>query len=222
MRKAVHVETPYNPLDKKNLGKSVAEALLERSPSPLPPEPFVGAGVYAIYYIGDYAAYASIAGLEDADRLKPPIYVGKAVPPGSRKGGVGLGNDPKKVLSGRLREHATSIKRASNLELSDFYCRYLVVEDIWIPLGESLLIEMFSPIWNRVIDGFGIHQPGKGRLEQERSQWDVLHPGRHWLESQGQSNKTQEDILENLRRFLAHEDAETIDPGSEENGEDTA
>ncbi len=206
----MRIEEPYNPLDKENLGKSVAEKLLDCQPSPLPPETFIGAGVYAIYYIGDCPAYASIAAIEDEDHLKPPIYVGKAVPAGARKGGLGLSKEPGTVLSRRLRQHANSIKQAENLDLSDFYCRYLVVDDIWIPLGESLLIEMFSPIWNKVIDGFGIHDPGRGRRVQRRSQWDVLHPGRPWVESQGSSDKTKAEILENLRRFLAHEDAETI------------
>jgi hypothetical protein len=61
--------------------------------------------------------------------------------------------------------------------LEDFYCRYLVVEDIWIPLGESLLINEFRPVWNK-FGGFGIHQPGGGRLKQQKSIWDTLHPGR--------------------------------------------
>ena len=38
---------PFNPLDKRHLGASVANALLESDIYPLPPEPFIGAGVYA-------------------------------------------------------------------------------------------------------------------------------------------------------------------------------
>ena len=30
-------------------------------------------------------------------------------------------------------------------------------------LGESLLIAKFAPIWNKLIDGFGNHDPDKGR-----------------------------------------------------------
>jgi hypothetical protein len=41
----------YNPLDKINLGKSVAEALIDRDAEPLGTLPqFAGAGIYAIYY----------------------------------------------------------------------------------------------------------------------------------------------------------------------------
>lgn len=50
------------PLDKRNLGESVAGALLERPVGPLPPEQkFIGAGIYAIYYIGDFQPYNQIA-----------------------------------------------------------------------------------------------------------------------------------------------------------------
>ena len=109
-----------------------------------------------------------------------PIYVGKAVPAGARKGGYGLGGSPGTVLYRRLIEHAESVEQAENLSAEDFFCRYLAVDDIWIPLGESLLIEMLSPVWNALIDGFGNHDPGKGRYNQQRSAWDVLHPGRPW------------------------------------------
>ena len=28
-----------------------------------------------------------------------------------------------------------SIEEASNLDIADFHCRYLIVDDIWIPLA---------------------------------------------------------------------------------------
>ena len=53
---------PYNPLEKKNLGASVAEALLGRKLRRLDTlESFKGAGVYALYYRGDFAPYARLA-----------------------------------------------------------------------------------------------------------------------------------------------------------------
>jgi hypothetical protein len=43
---------PYNPLEKENLGKSVAESLIHQVPIPLGSiERFSGAGIYAIYYM---------------------------------------------------------------------------------------------------------------------------------------------------------------------------
>jgi hypothetical protein len=80
----------------------------------------------------------------------------------------------------RLGDHAASIEQVENLDLKDFKCRFLVVDDIWIPLAESLLIEMFSPLWNSKLTGFGNHDPGSGRYKQKRSFWDTIHPGRRW------------------------------------------
>lgn len=174
---------PYNPLDKKNLGASVAEALLGRKPKPLASlSGFNGAGLYALYYHGAAPAYARLA--ERNSRLDPlaPIYVGKAIPEGARKGGVALDGTTTKALFKRLSEHADSIRATDTLKIEDFSCRFLVVDDIWIPLGESLLIAKFTPLWNSLIDGFGNHNPGKGRHGGMRPRWDVLHPGRSWAE----------------------------------------
>lgn len=172
---------PFNPLDKKNLGESVAEAMLQQPVQSLPPdEMFIGAGIYAIDYVGDFPLYTEISAKNKHDQYQCPIYVGKAVPAGARKGGYGLGAEPGQALFKRLSEHANSIREAENIVINDFQCRFLVVDDIWIPLAESLLVEMFHPLWNLVIDGFGNHDPGKGRYNQQRSAWDIIHPGRAW------------------------------------------
>lgn len=78
--------------------------------------------------------------------LLAPIYVGKAVPDGARKGGQGDDVDPGTALYKRLNDHAKSVDAATNLRLEDFYCQFLSVDDIWIPLTESLLIERFKPV----------------------------------------------------------------------------
>ena len=173
---------PFNPLDKVNLGESVAEAMLHQQVGALPPSPFIGAGIYAIYYLGSFSLYAELVEKNRGEQYLCPIYVGKAVPAGARKGGFGLGADPGQVLYKRLAEHAASIEQAHNIDLADFRCRFLVVDDIWIPLAESLLIEMYSPLWNRKIDGFGNHDPGKGRYNQQKSAWDLIHTGRPWAD----------------------------------------
>lgn len=188
-------EQPYNPLDKKNLAESVANALLARPVYALPPpDGFVGAGIYAIYYVGDFPSYRRIAELNRDRRFGAPIYIGKAVPPGARKGGYGLGEAPGRVLHNRLREHARSIDQVENLNLADFHCRYLVTDDIWIPLAEALLIEKSQPIWNHPIDGFGIHDPGAGRQRQERSLWDTVHPGRPFAKGLPPNSRTSKEI----------------------------
>jgi len=199
----IRVEPPYNPLDKKNLGVSVADALLVRSAEPLQlSDPFIGAGIYAIYYVGNFPLYEPIAEANRNGLFNSPIYVGKAVPSGARKGGYGLELSPGTALYKRIKEHAESIEQVRNLEVSDFYCRYLAVDDIWIPLGESLLIEMFSPVWNVLVDGFGNHDPGKGRYNQQRSPWDEIHPGRPWVLKCQPNKKSAEEIFEQVQAAL--------------------
>ncbi|MGI8553101.1 MAG: Eco29kI family restriction endonuclease [Dehalococcoidia bacterium] len=211
----MRVEPAYNPLDKRNLGVSVADAMLQQPVVPLPPlERFMAAGIYAIYYIGNFPAYASIAERNRNDRHNQPIYVGKAVPAGARKGGLGIDVPASTVLYDRLAEHARSIEQVENLDLGDFSCRYLAVDDIWIPLGESLLIEQFSPVWNKIIDGYGNHDPGGGRCNQQRSPWDVLHQGRPWAERLQPNRRSEQEMLARLQAFLARgapSDAPTLE-----------
>lgn len=194
---------PYNPLDRKNLGASVAVALLERQTKSLGSlEIFQGAGIYSIYYTGEFSAYAPIATRNIGGKFETPIYVGKAVPQGARKGGIGLDSSAKKALYNRLSEHAESINATTNLSIEDFFCRFLVVDDIWIPLGESLLIAKFAPVWNTIIDGFGNHDPGKGRYKGMRPRWDVLHPGREWARKCKTRPETADQIIAEVEEYL--------------------
>ena len=193
---------PFNPLDKKNLGASVAEAMLAGKVYPLGDLPeFKGAGIYAIYYSGDFAPYGEIA-KRNRDGKCAPIYVGKAVPAGARKGGGTLSTVAGKPLFNRLSEHAESIRSAVNLNIDDFYCRFLVADDIWIPLGESLLIARYSPVWNALIDGFGNHDPGSGRYNGMRPRWDVLHPGRGWAAKCKERQESTDEIARDVVAYL--------------------
>lgn len=197
---------PFNPLDKKNLGASVAEALVSQ-PVHLLGEltVFFGTGIYAIYYHGKHVAYGAIAAPNQANKSDPiiPIYVGKAVPQGARKGKVMPDPTKSKALYGRLQEHAESITAADTLDIGDFTCRYLVVDEIWIPLGESLMIAKFSPLWNLVVEGFGNHDPGAGRYQGLRPRWDTMHPGRAWAMKCKQREESQADIQREVRSYLA-------------------
>jgi hypothetical protein len=196
--------SPYNPLDKLNLGRSVAEALLLREISPLAHIGDIeGAGVYAIYYTGGLKPYAPVAEKNRQDRFEQPIYVGKAVPKGARKGGLAFDASKGRALRDRLGQHARSIEEAKNLDLNDFCFRSLVVDDIWIPLGENMMIEQFKPIWNLVIDGFGNKDPGRRRATQYRSYWDVLHPGRQFAEKLADGGVTAEMLITRLSEYFA-------------------
>lgn len=196
----------YNPLDKRNLATSIAKQLLQQPMIPLPTVEFVGAGVYAIYYLGShqpYAPYEPIKVRDVSDEFARPIYVGKAVPSGSRIGALGLDVDPGKALFRRLFEHRTSLMQVHNLAEADFVCRYILLDDVWISLGEGLMITLFEPVWNKVVAGFGNHDPGAGRARQQRSYWDTLHPGRSWA-AVLQPNKVSEvQLVAQIERLFA-------------------
>lgn len=193
---------PFNPLEKRHLGESVGQAVLRQPVFPLEElEAFQGAGIYAIYYTGDFAGYHILSEANRVGSLQAPIYVGKAVPSGTRKGG-NLEAKPGRVLFNRIKQHLKSVREAGNLDSNDFHCRYLIVDDIWIPLGESLLIARFNPIWNKLIDGFGNHDPGKGRHKGMRPRWDVLHPGRSWAEKCEPRQESGAQILREIQDYL--------------------
>lgn len=192
----------YNPLDMENLGHSVENALLASTPTRMDQmQRFTGAGVYAIYYTGDESPYESLGKVNQNDAFEIPIYVGKAVPSGARRGvAVSTGGTP---LFSRLNQHANSLSAATNLDIEDFYARWLVTEPIWIPLGESILIGRFAPVWNSIVDGFGNHDPGAGRRAGMVSRWDVLHPGRPWAVNFQQRNEARADIEADVHQYLA-------------------
>ncbi|MDE2922109.1 MAG: Eco29kI family restriction endonuclease [Acidobacteriota bacterium] len=167
---------PYDPLDYGNLTVNLVRELMDRNPVDLPAtERFGGPGVYALFYDGDYEPYAALRSSDAAH----PIYVGKAVPPGARKGGRAP-DEAAPALFKRIREHTDSLEAAVNLRVMDFRCRYLVVVPLWITMAERFLIEHYQPCWNVCVEGFGLHNPGKGRLQGLCPWWDTLHPGRQW------------------------------------------
>lgn len=126
------------------------------------------------------------------DVFSRPIYIGKAIPKGGRKDGLSSDASKGRSLADRLVQHATSIEHASNLRIEDFPVRFLVVDDIWIPPGENILIETFKPLWNKAIDGLGNRDPGKRRAMQCRSPWGVLPPGRAFAAKLAESPLTEE------------------------------
>lgn len=198
----------FNPLDMGNLAQSIVNKMEESEPTPLGSvTKFFGAGLYAIYYTGDFACYHDLAQANRGDSVKEPIYVGKAIPAGGRQG-IEIGdNSVTDALFKRVREHAGSVKSAENLNIEDFWVRWLVVEDIWIPLGESAMIRRYRPVWNSFVDGFGNHHPGSGRKDGVVSRWDTVHPGRKWAKlfppRAESSDAIQQDAAEYIRSRLA-------------------
>lgn len=166
----------------------------------------MGTGVYALYYTGQSRLYTP---LYEMNRLEfsQPIYVGKAVPRGWRQGRL---QEPTNELYRRLCDHTNSIEQANNLDLSDFHCRFMILEDAaadMIGTVEAALIRHYFPLWNSTVDGFGNHDPGSGRYEQAVSDWDILHPGRGWAERLNGAGLPKEDIERKIADyFIAFEE----------------
>jgi hypothetical protein len=170
-----------------------------------PPETFLGTGVYALYYTGQNSIYGKYAEL---NRLaySYPIYVGKAVPKGwrqSRTSDSALTQSHE--LHNRLREHSRSITVGTDLLIEEFMCRFVIFEDEasdMISTIEAALIKLNQPLWNVTIDGFGNHDPGRGRYEQAKSDWDVIHPGRPWAERCKGIPKQESIIISNIENHF--------------------
>lgn len=174
----------YNPLDYASLSETLARELMKSDLMPLDDiEPFYGDGVYALFYHGDFPAYRELA---DVNSDKPgtlPIYIGKAGPKTLTGNDLDAASVDTAAAGMRLYkrvagDHRKSIDDAVNLDVSEFSCRMLVLNAIWVPLAESALIARYCPVWNSILPGFGNHAPGKGRAAGKISLWDILHPGR--------------------------------------------
>jgi hypothetical protein len=200
-------QEPFNPLSYESLGASVVRELTSREVHPLPPtQSFPGAGIYAIYTTGasfePYWAYGQY-NAHGEGVFELPIYVGKAVPKGSRMGTEDFTGTTQPAIYSRLCKHARTIA-ATNLDPADFACRFLVVAPAWIGLAEQMMIREYRPLWNSAIDGFGNNDPGAGRYEQQKSRWDILHPGRPWASRCATPTDYDEDSVANMvREYLS-------------------
>ena len=167
--------------------------------------PFEGSGIYVIYYTGAFRPYRPVAEKNRDQKWECPIYVGEATRKGGRKGGVLAEGQPGRAVFERLGNHSDSIRSVPSLRIEDFWCRYLVIKDFFIPLCESLLIDRYKPIWNKLVDGFGNKDVGTSRrATQQKSMWDVLHPGRSI--AAGGANKryaNEESVTKLIDNFFA-------------------
>lgn len=198
----------YNPLDYASLSETLARELMSSDLMPLTAiEPFYGDGVYALFYHGDFPAYSELSDVNFDMPGTLPIYIGKAGPK------TLTGNDldasvvdtaaaGKRLYERVAQDHRKSIDAAVNLEVSEFSCRLLVLNAIWVPLAESALIARYCPVWNNILSGFGNHAPGKGRAAGKISRWDVLHPGRG-RETETPASRTVEQIEAEVRSAIS-------------------
>ena len=163
---------------------------------------FNGAGVYALYFYGESDLYIQCKNVDPAEEY--PIYIGKAVPPGSRKGVDANSSDSCNALWKRINEHYRSLEKANNLNPSDFRFKAMIMhhpETDLISAVESHLIRIYCPIWNAVVDGFGNHTPGNGRFDQAKSDWDVIHPGRPFADRCRGEHNHESLIVQNIRNW---------------------
>ncbi|PPT05425.1 Plasmid encoded restriction endonuclease Per [Geitlerinema sp. FC II] len=164
---------------------------------------FDGAGVYGIYYTGNFNPYQKLAAYNKI-HFQLPIYIGKSVPRGYRQGRVFESTEGSRVLYVRLNEHARSLSQSSNLNISDFFYRFAILDGTTVSLIgalEATLIRKYKPLWNSYIDGFGNHDPGRGRYQQAKSEWDVLHPGREWAARLNGESTTLSSILDKVSEY---------------------
>ena len=109
-------------------------------------------GVYFIYYVGKTELYK---GSQVSPSTDLPVYVGKS----------------ETSIYYRLIDHQEKIGKAKNLELSDFVVRFMAVDiKYYAPCIEGMLIEHFSPVWNRETVGFSF-----GNGNYEGNTWHKYH-----------------------------------------------
>ena len=190
----------FDPSNPNIVGKVVGITMIAQDRKPLANiDKFYGAGVYAIYYRGDFPLYADITGREH------PIYVGKADPADpAAKTAIEQGAR----LAARLNDHRKNIiKATTTLRIEDFDYRALVVQTGWQTSAEDYLIHLFKPIWNSEMNiayGFGKHGDDPGTRANLRSPWDTLHPGRDWAhrDPSMKDARAAERIAEEITRHL--------------------
>lgn len=133
-----------------------------------PTERFVGAGVYALYYIGKTGLYAKFGQAINREEYRLPIYVGKAEPSGWRQ------ND-RCCLNGQFKILRELITKGCRLRLKDFMVRIVESQDCPVYRDVSVLMrKRYRPIWNRIMrgglrrnafDSFSVHMRIRRYLE---------------------------------------------------------
>ncbi|MGB9738114.1 MAG: hypothetical protein C0184_16125 [Chloroflexus aggregans] len=70
-----------------------------------------------------------------------------------------------------------------------------------LPYNDNARTE-FSPIWHTIVTGFGNHDPGKGRYNQQRSLWNPLHPGCRWAQHLRSNRKDHQELIEAVKQVV--------------------
>ena len=191
----------FDPSNPNVVGRVIGITMVAQARKPLASvERFYGSGVYALYYNGDFPAYAAIS------KKEHPIYVGKADPadPAGK-----TATEQGDRLSRRLNEHRKNVSKAgATLSVDDFEYRALVVQTGWQDPAESYLIDLFKPIWNYEVGicyGFGKHGDSPKTRANSRSPWDTLHLGRDWAhrDPDMKDARSEKQIVADIKEHLA-------------------
>lgn len=202
-------EVKFDPLRLDILSENLRQALDARTPTAFPPsERFAGAGLYALYYTGPLPLYKGIK------KKDTPIYVGKAEAGNSSYGDPP--NDDGSKLYDRIVKHSVSVQEVAesggNLSVGHFEVRHLLLEDVWIVLGERALLRAYAPVlWNTLMPGFGANPPGTAR-RNARSIWDTIHPDRPRAGEICNRRFTQSEMKQRIQRGV---DISQMEPGPE-------
>jgi hypothetical protein len=199
----------FDPSKPSIAGRLVGLALVAQPLIPMSRlDKMYGSGVYAIYYFGPHPAYQNISGTET------PIYVGKADPKSSE---AKTAREQGPQLYGRLKDHQKAIRTVEQyaiehrhqdaLHIDDFQYRRLVVATNAQLTAERSLISLFEPIWNedtKICWGISKHGDKDTTRANDRSPWDVLHPGRKWaISDRLKDKKSKKQICEDIDAHLS-------------------
>ena len=110
-------------------------------------------GVYFIYYVGKTRELYQGSQVFSSTDL--PVYIGKS----------------ETSICIRLIDHHGKIKKAKDLNLSDFVVRFMIVDiKYYAPCIEGMLIEHFNPVWNSEAVGFSF-----GNGNSADNTWNKYH-----------------------------------------------
>ena len=146
MSKDRRLPREFNPLHPRNLARGIADALNDEPLLPLPPaERFEGAGVYALYYLGQFEPYETDRRREETDLCRQG---------GSRRDRV---QGSHRISMRLLARYSLADSRSTRNQLTqprtwtsaDFKYRALVVDPFYANVAEVLLIQRWKPIWNK-------------------------------------------------------------------------
>lgn len=81
--------------------------------------------------------------------------------------------------------------------------RYLPADDLFTPMAERLMIKDLQPVWNVILEGFGVNPQGAPRqAEQMRPKWHEVHTGVRWADGMRPQPSGPVPLREAVREHL--------------------